>query len=166
MNSTTQITIVDAQFDDYAALAPWTASGELQVQFVADRRSALRSARQGSSALWMINMDLPDGSGLDLCQMIAATTRSPIFLVANHYDPEQELAARALRCAMYLCKPLALDWIDQIRRSSGSHRRRPNARPTSRQQQAQAAHPLVTRLVPTLSFGGVRLPVAHWLACL
>src|SRR5688572_27604091 len=113
MNSTTQLTIVDREPEDYAALAPWLATGELRVQFITDVRSALRWGRQDGSSLWMVNTDLPDGSGLDLCQMISATHRAAIFLVANHYDPEQELAARALRGAAYLCKPLQFDWIDQ-----------------------------------------------------
>jgi DNA-binding response OmpR family regulator len=116
MESPSHIVIVDPRPNDYGALAPWLAAGEFQVHFIPDGRSALRSARLRHSMLWMINADLPDWSGLDLYEMIAPTVNCPIFLVADRYDPDQELAAMALGVSKYLCKPLDFHWIDQVRR--------------------------------------------------
>src|SRR5688572_27797376 len=116
MEYAAQITIVDPQPDDYAALAQWTATGEFQVQFLPDGRSALRCSPYLPSMLWMINVELPDWSGFDLYEMLTATVGCPIFLVADRYDSRQEMAALALGVTKYLCKPLDFHWIDQIRR--------------------------------------------------
>jgi DNA-binding response OmpR family regulator len=161
-----QLTIVDREPDDYAALAPWMATGQLRVRFITDANLALRCARQRGSSLWMINFDLPELGGLDLCQMLSATSSSLVFLVANRYDPDQERAARARHGALYLCKPLQFDWIDQLRGLVAGRSAQPKpcfaARPTRR----QPPHHRRTRTAPAPAFRDMSLPVAHLPTCL
>ena len=106
------ICVVDATPDDYDAVAGTMPSQEGQLQFVRSGRAALRVDPTLDPDLWIINMDLPDMSGLDLYPMIRSRFPGvPIYLVANQHTTDNEIRARSSGATMYFCKPLQSEWL-------------------------------------------------------
>ena len=106
------ICVVDATPDDYDAVADTIPSQEGQLQFVPSGRAALRIDPALDPDLWIINMDLPDMSGLDLYPMIRSRFPSvPIYLVANQHSTDNEIRARSSGATMYFRKPLQSEWL-------------------------------------------------------
>jgi DNA-binding response OmpR family regulator len=87
-------------------------SEEGQMQFVRSARAALRVDPALDPDLWIINMDLPDMSGLDLYPMIRSRFPGvPIYLVANQHTTDNEIRARSSGATMYFSKPLQSEWL-------------------------------------------------------
>ena len=106
------ICVVDATPDDYDAVADTIPSQEGQLQFVPSGPAALRIDPALDPDLWIINMDLPDMSGLDLYPMIRSRFPSvPIYLVANQHSTDNEIRARSSGATMYFSKPLQSEWL-------------------------------------------------------
>jgi len=84
-------------------------------------RLALRRLRSGDEALrhlsrdaavWLIHIDLPDMSGLDLCEHLRARrTEAPICLLDETYHPRRERAAYRRGATLYACKPITAEWL-------------------------------------------------------
>lgn len=81
----------------------------------------------GSFHLVILDIKLPDGSGLDLCSEIRKTSRVPIiFLTANDTD-EDMIEGFKQGCDDYISKPFSLDVLLQriiavLRRSSNEEK--------------------------------------------
>lgn len=61
--------------------------------------------------LYLVNVNLPDMSGLDLARMLPDHAgRGTVVLVGDVYREEEELAARQCGVPLYLCKPVGSAW--------------------------------------------------------
>lgn len=106
------ICVVDAAPDDYDGIAHAMPAEEGSLRFARSGRAALRIDPATDPELWIINMDLPDMSGLDLYPMIRSRFPGvPIYLVANQNTMENEIRARSTGATMYFCKPLQSEWL-------------------------------------------------------
>jgi DNA-binding response OmpR family regulator len=111
-----ELVVVDARLADYDVLMADPALAALRVSRYATGEAALRSQAAASAALWLINMRLPDVSGVALLRAVARRTERPsIFLVGDVYSPEDELAARAAGATSYFCKPASAAWLEGYR---------------------------------------------------
>ncbi|MCE9553755.1 MAG: response regulator [Planctomycetes bacterium] len=106
------ICVVDSAPDDYDTVAGTMPSQEGHLQFVPSGRAALRVDPALDPDLWIINMDLPDMSGLELYPMIRSRFPGvPIYLVANQHTTDNEIRARSSGATMYFSKPLQSEWL-------------------------------------------------------
>ena len=108
-----KILVVDPNPNDYAALAHGAPFSQVEFQYRSDARSVLRDDMSTRPELCVINMNLPDMSGLDLYDML--TERWPdvtVFLVGDDYRPEDEVLARSSGATFYFCKPLQSEWLE------------------------------------------------------
>jgi DNA-binding response OmpR family regulator len=79
----------------------------MRIQFAATGGDALKLPRTSDRSVWLVNIRLPDGSGCDLAAAIRdRDPRSVVYLVADDYEPGEELEARKVGGAMYVCKPV------------------------------------------------------------
>jgi DNA-binding NarL/FixJ family response regulator len=112
----TTVYVVDSQPSDYRHLVQNNDDSQQTFAFLSDARSALRVNPSSSNAVWIINLDLPDMSGLDLFSMLRSRfPTSPVYIVGDDYHPEQERAARMSGASLYFCKPIQQEWLDQTR---------------------------------------------------
>lgn len=123
------------RFDDFVAAA---ATGELGLHFCVDGRSALRMARRFRADVWLVNLDLPDMSGLDLLEMLVPVVaasgvdpllggigaslgavddglKSGVFAVADRASVEEEQRALRTGAAGYLAGPVSVALLRQAR---------------------------------------------------
>ena len=121
-NHNVSIVVVDADLADYTSLLNLQSSVETEVSIYlfSSARTALRvlpdSIGQRIPVNWfLINTVLPDMSGFDLLQMLRSRlNRAASVLVGSQYHPEDELTARRVGSAMYVCKPLHPSWFDDL----------------------------------------------------
>lgn len=111
-----EIVIVDRNCDRYAAFLAAAKTGEIGLHFCYDGGSALRLARRFRADAWLVAIELPDMSGLDLAEMLtqtstraghASTARPGVFVVADGYRLEDEQGALAAGVAGYLVEPVS-----------------------------------------------------------
>ena len=104
--------VVDARPEDYVALLADPLCEGLNLRFFRTAGSALRAARNGEPDLWVVNMDLPDRGGTELCDMLRSRLYDgPIYMVSDDYAVEAELDARRCGANMFLCKPVVSEWL-------------------------------------------------------
>ncbi len=73
--------------------------------FFDERRAAVRFARSGGVDLWIIGIRLPDMSGFELFEMLREQlVGTPVFIVADQYDPEEERRVCGCGATLYMCK--------------------------------------------------------------
>lgn len=123
------------RFDDFVTAA---AAGELGLHFCVDGRSALRMARRFRADVWLVSLDLPDMSGLDLLEMLVPAVaaggvdpllggigaslshvedglRAGVFAVADRASIEDEQRALRAGAAGYLTGPVSVSLLRQAR---------------------------------------------------
>jgi len=111
------VIVVDENFRDYDRLANELDLQAVRLSMFATGESALRVAGAYSSALWIVNVRLPDMSGISFLTLVRnRLERTSIFLVGDAYSAEDELAARAAGATAYVCKPANIDWLSGQRR--------------------------------------------------
>ena len=108
------ITVVDQRSDDYAALQNDMREAAIRWNFVSTGHDALHLVRIRPVDLWLINIQLPDMSGLDLCSMLKNQLKSVIYMVTDRYDEKIEREARIRGAAMFECKPVQAKWIEHL----------------------------------------------------
>jgi len=107
-----RIIVVDSHPHDYDLLTHDRALSRLEFQFFPDGRSLLRSRESASPELVIINMHLPDMSGLDVYQVaFQRWPEIPVYLVGDDYRPYDEIQARTSGAIFYFCKPLQREWL-------------------------------------------------------
>jgi DNA-binding response OmpR family regulator len=107
------VVVVDPRPDDYAALPQTVHRENLLWKFLVTGCEALRVARGERVDLWVINVALPDMSGIDLCGMLRSRSPSPrIFSVTDVYRAEDEKAAWIGGAALFCCKPVRAEWFE------------------------------------------------------
>ena len=108
----THVLVVDSHPQDYLQVAARSVAAGLVFQFATSGSDALKLRRTTARSIWLVNIELPDGSGCDLAAAIRARDpHSVVYLVGNEYDPAEELKARMVGGAMYVCKPADISWL-------------------------------------------------------
>jgi len=106
------VAVVDPRPSDYADLLDCALGAGVRIEFFASGRDAMRFSQTGSADLWVINADLPDMSGVDLCTMLRTHASDPVvYIVTDEYRPEVEKAARACSGSLFVCKPIRAQWL-------------------------------------------------------
>ena len=106
------LVVVDASIDDYAALFSDEQLQELPCRHFATGEEALQRFDPSLATLWMVNMRLPDMTGIGFLHLVRyRSRRCPVFLIGDEYVSEDELAARAAGASAYLCKPVNAAWL-------------------------------------------------------
>src|SRR6186997_2087337 len=81
------ICVVDPQVEEYQCWRKQTERTGLRLEVVTTAAEALRLARNCAVDRWVINTDLPDRSGGELCEMLRSRRPNvPIALVSNSYS--------------------------------------------------------------------------------
>jgi DNA-binding response OmpR family regulator len=109
-----RVVVVDPCPADYTLIAAKVGKRQRDTtwEFLASGREALRAARTRRVDLWIVNLSLPDISGLDLCRMLRERYAADLFVVADQYRAEDERAARVCGVSVFLCKPVDRHWFD------------------------------------------------------
>ena len=133
-----EIVVVSSRCDRFDDVVTSAASGELGLHFCVDGRSALRMARRFRADVWLVSLDLPDMSGLDLLEMLVPIVaggsvdpllggigtslsrvdeglRSGVFAVADRVSIEDEQRALRAGAAGYLAGPVSVAVLREAR---------------------------------------------------
>jgi DNA-binding response OmpR family regulator len=85
-------------------------SDEAQIRFARSAAQALELARERTPDLILLDLELPDGNGLELCRALrqepSALAQVPVLIVTAHAGDEQQVAALELGAADFIPKPL------------------------------------------------------------
>lgn len=123
------------RFGDFVAAAE---HGDVGLHFCVDGRSALRMARRFRADVWLVSIDLPDMSGLDLLEILMPSVaqgsvdplrggarisldeigegpRSGVFVVGETYSFEDEQRALRAGAAGYLAGPISMHRLREAR---------------------------------------------------
>lgn len=104
--------VVDGCPSDYRRLVHETDTLMAHVEFFRTGQEALQSAKTRNAALWIINLQLPDMSGIDLQTMLRARgCKSPVILSGDEYRVNDEMTARSQGAAMYCPKPVPAEMV-------------------------------------------------------
>ena len=107
------VVIVDAHLDDYDFLLTEHDGQDLHINLFRTGERALQSAVSSSTTLWLINVWLPDMTGIHLLGLVRRRLRRcSVFLVGDEYSTDDELAARLAGATAYLCKPASAAWLE------------------------------------------------------
>lgn len=120
-----ELVIVDSSFERHDEFVQAARQGRIGLHFCTDGRSALRLSRWFRGDAWLVAVELPDMSGLDLVEMLTATTlqaaggrrgagvveRAAIFLVGSEYRMADEQRALASGVSGYLVQPVTPEVI-------------------------------------------------------
>lgn len=120
--------IVDAQLDAYRDLQLADESSA-KLTLLGSGGAALQFSSVEPIALWLINIHLPDMSGLELYRMLH--TRHPtarFVLVGDVYRAEDERQTRTWGAAGYLCKPPQPWWLEPLQGEQRTDERRTDER--------------------------------------
>jgi len=109
------IAFVDARPEDYWQLAEAAEARGFHCRYATTAEQALQLAKRGQPAFWLVNLHLPDMTGLELCRLLRPRlSGAPHFLIADRYDPGDETAVLAAG-GHFLCKPLPHAILDATR---------------------------------------------------
>jgi DNA-binding response OmpR family regulator len=101
---------------DYDMLVDELELDETRLGLFSSGEEALRSPSLGTPALWIVNVRLPDMSGIGFLNLVRRRMRrSSMFLVGDKYSAVDELSARAAGATAYFCKPPSAAWLDGYR---------------------------------------------------
>ncbi len=98
--------------DDEKELSEYTAryfnmSG-VTAQYVLDAKSAEEFFQENTCSLVLLDINLGEDSGFDLCQMIRRTMDIPIFFISARSAEDDMLLALSIGGDDYICKPYSL----------------------------------------------------------
>ena len=106
------LVIIDASIEDYAPLFSDDLIAELSCRHFSTGEEALQRFVPSDATLWIVNVRLPDMSGIGFLHLARCRSRRcTVFLVGDDYRSEDELAARAAGASAYLCKPVNAAWL-------------------------------------------------------
>jgi DNA-binding response OmpR family regulator len=109
--------VVDAISNDYDQLIHELASDRVHSTRFATGEDALRARTASASTVWIVNIRLPDMSGISFLRLLRRRTlHGHVFLVSDVYSVEDECVARSAGATAYLCKPVHSVWLIGCRR--------------------------------------------------
>jgi len=110
-----KVCIVDPRPSDYRRLLDDEPAGAPRIEFLSGGREALRAALAQQVDLWVVNVELPDMSGLEVCEMLRARTPSAtVCVVADRYRPEDERRAWLRGATLFCAKPFERHWLADL----------------------------------------------------
>jgi DNA-binding NtrC family response regulator len=123
------VLVVDDNVDFQSLVSEFAKMSRCRVTCAGTLRAARQLAADDEFDLLMVDLDLPDGNGLDLIEDIDLTAHGQIAIVTG--NPSIETAARAVRAPVveYLTKPIGADalakLIERAQRRAESRRPQP-----------------------------------------
>ena len=118
------LVVVDAEPDDYLHLLPSIEDQGLCPHFFTQGDELLQSDIPASTVCWLINYELPDMWGLELCELVRQRlAHSTTFIVADEYDLAAETEVLSSGLGQFACKPIHPQWLRQGARWKPSYRR-------------------------------------------
>lgn len=116
MNMLEDLCVVDPSLAGYDALIAGEQLHSLARQHFATGEEALRSGDFAITALWLVNLRLPDMEGAAFLSLARQRVRrSSVFLIGDRYSPTDEMAARVAGASAYLWKPADEHWMTLCR---------------------------------------------------
>jgi DNA-binding response OmpR family regulator len=107
------VVVADKKLDDYGPLVVELSERGVRVGLFSTGEDALRAAGGNAATLWVVNVKLPDMTGVALLKLVRRRlSRSTVFLVGDEYSAADELAARAAGASAYVCKPPSAAWLE------------------------------------------------------
>ena len=104
--------VVDPDRDSYDRLLSSIAARTATFRFYGTGREVLRREAVDGVAFWLVGVELPDISGLDLCEMLRDRRDGAVVcMVGTQYRIEDEIGAYRAGATMYACKPLEASWL-------------------------------------------------------
>ena len=98
--------------DDELELSEYTAKyfnmSGVSAQFVLDANSALEFFKENTCSLVLLDINLGEDSGFELCQKIRQTMDIPIFFISARSAEDDMLLALSIGGDDYICKPYSL----------------------------------------------------------
>ena len=111
------IMVVDSCPSDYERLVAAGKTSGSRFTFLKTAEEALRSRAPPGVLAWMICMQLPCMTGLELFELLRPRLANvPVLMVDDEYDAARELSVLRMGRLHYLCKPLESSWIQQLHR--------------------------------------------------
>jgi two-component system response regulator RegX3 len=110
------------------------------VELASDGRAALERFRADGADLVILDLMLPEMSGLDVCRAIRADSDVPIIIVTAKDSEADKVAGRELGADDYVTKPFSVREL--ISRVRANLRRRPAPRPTGAADDVLEAGPV------------------------
>ncbi len=115
------IMIVDPCQSDYAPLIASGEASRIRFKFLTTIEEALRWHPPPGVLAWMIHMELPGLSGLELYELLRSRIADvPVLMVDDQYDAARERSVLQMGRPHYMCKPLATSWIDRLRHADSN----------------------------------------------
>ena len=106
------VCIVDNRPSDYRRLTHEVTDPMARIVFFRTGQEALQMAGASDATVWIINLQLPDMSGVDLQTMLRARGyTTPMILLGDEYRVEDEIQARSAGAAMYCAKPVPTEMV-------------------------------------------------------
>ena len=98
--------------DDEAELSEYTSryfnmSG-VSATYVLDQASALEFFRENTCSLVLLDINLGEDSGFELCQILRRTRNTPIFFISARSSEDDMLLALTIGGDDHICKPYSL----------------------------------------------------------
>ena len=117
--------------DDEKELSEYTAKyfnmSGVTAHFVLDAKSALEFMQSNTCSLILLDINLGNDSGFELCQKIRQTTDIPIFFISARSAEDDMLLALSIGGDDYICKPYSLSVLlakvkVELKRYESSHK--------------------------------------------
>ena len=98
--------------DDELELSEYTSKyfnmSGVTATYVTDKESALHFFEENTCSLILLDINLGEDSGFELCQMIRAKMNVPIFFISARSAEDDMLLALSIGGDDYICKPYSL----------------------------------------------------------
>ena len=98
--------------DDELELSEYTAKyfnmSGVSAAYVLDQKAALQFFEDNTCSLILLDINLGEDSGFELCQMIRAKMNVPIFFISARQAEDDMLLALSIGGDDYICKPYSL----------------------------------------------------------
>ncbi|HEV7914442.1 MAG TPA: sigma 54-interacting transcriptional regulator, partial [Albitalea sp.] len=117
------VLVVDDERDTAATMALLIAGEGFTVATAGSLYDARRQMALQTPDLVFLDLNLPDGSGMQLLEDRALRERSEIVLVTAHGDVETTVQALRLGAADYLLKPVAARQLQEVLSRMGARER-------------------------------------------
>jgi DNA-binding NtrC family response regulator len=105
LQTQSHVVVVDSRPADYRNLPRLAGEHGWHVHFLTTARAAVRFCKSTGVDLWMIGVRLSDMSGFELFETLREQLLgTPVFIVSEKYDLEEERRACSCGAALYLCK--------------------------------------------------------------
>ncbi|HEY3392534.1 MAG TPA: response regulator [Lacipirellulaceae bacterium] len=112
-NQVDYVVVADKKLNDYGPLVVELSERGVRVGLFSTGEEALRAASGNAATLWVVNVSLPDMTGVALLKLVRRRLpRSTVFLVGDEYSAADELAVRAAGATAYVCKPPSAAWLE------------------------------------------------------